>query len=197
MPVPKVTVALTVLLTAVLGQLDAQQPQDRTIWAAGGFGAGWSRVHCEICEGGREFGPAGYLGVGALFGKHLAIGAEVGGWRKKEESITQQSLTFSAAVYWYPAPESRRYFLKGGLGAVSYKADDIAGEEEENEEPFKSNAVGAQIGIGYKFYITRAVTLSPYLTFTGSFKADLKRGNTTVTSVSLTLIQFGLAVGWN
>ncbi len=196
MPVPKVTVVLALMLIAGLGQLNAQQTQDRGIWAVAGFGAGWSRVNCEICEGGHEFGPAGYLGAGAFFGQHLAIGAEVGGWRKKEEAITRQSLSISAVVLWYPAPESKRYFLKGGLGAVSYKVDDVP-DDEEDEEPFKSNAVGAQIGAGYKFYITRAVTLSPYLTFTGSFKADLKRGNTTVTSVSLTLIQFGIALGWN
>jgi hypothetical protein len=153
-------------------------------------------VHCGICEGGREFGPAAYLSAGGSFGKHLAIGAEVGGWRKKEESITRQFVTVSAVVYWYPAPESKRYFLKGGLGTVTYKADDIPSEDEEDAEPFKSNAFGAQIGVGYKFYITRAVTLSPYLTFIGSFKADLKRGNTTTTSVNLTLVQLGLAVGW-
>jgi len=197
MQVPTVTLAITLLLVTTANPLAAQQAQDSNIWIAAGLGAGWSRVHCDICEGGRKFGPAVNLGVGGSFGKHLAIGVEVGGWRKKEESLTRQFVTASAVVYWYPARSSKRYFLKGGLGAVTYKADDISGGDDEDAEPFKSNAFGAQIGVGYKFHITRAVTLSPYLTFTGSFKADLKQGNTTATSVNLTLVQFGLAVGWH
>ena len=197
MQVPTVTLAMTLLLVTIASPLASQQAQDRAIWIAGGLGAGWSRVHCDICEGGRKFGPAGYLGIGGSFGRHLAIGLEVGGWRKREESLTRQFVTANAVVYWYPAQDSKRYFLKGGLGGVTYKADDISTGDEEDAEPFKSNALGAQIGVGYKFYITRAVTLSPYLTFTGSFKADLKQGNTTITSVNLTLVQFGLAVGWH
>ncbi|UCD25007.1 MAG: outer membrane beta-barrel protein [Gemmatimonadota bacterium] len=194
------TLTLSLMLTLLLvGSLNGQETSDHRIWASVGLGAGWGRLHCDICEGGRDFGPAGYVSVGGLFGKHLAIGAELGGWRESNDSLnlTQRFITISAVAYWYPAPDSKRYFLKGGLGAVTYKADDIRTEEDDDAEPLESSAIGAQIGAGYKFFITRAITLSPYVTFTGSFKADLTRGNTTITSVSLTLIQFGLAVGWH
>ena len=126
----------------------------------------------------------------------LALGVEAGGWKKNEEDVSSVLGTLHAVAYWYPTPNKRRYFLKGGIGAVAYKADDRVEEGEDDADPFRSDTFGAQLGIGYQFRISQSISFNPYLTMMGSLKADLKQGNTRAPSASLTWIQLWVAIGW-
>jgi hypothetical protein len=181
-----------VSLVCAVGPISAQQ-HAAGIWITGGVGAGLTRIHCEICQGDRKVGPSIQLGIGLRLSPKLALGGEAMGWRKKEEDITSSTRTLLAVVYWYPAPDRVRYFLKGGIGAVAYKA---TANEDDEAEPFRSNTFGVQLGVGYQLRLSRDFSVSPYLSFTGSLSSDLEQGDDRVPDVSHTWIQLGIMIGW-
>jgi hypothetical protein len=189
---PRTALTAAVSLTCAVGPLSAQQ-QPGGIWITGGIGAGLTRVHCEICQGDRKAGPSVQLGIGLRLNQELALGGEASGWRKKEEDITSSAGTLLAVIYWHPVPDKVRYFLKGGIGAVAYKAN---ANEDEDTDPFTFNTFGVQLGVGYQFRLGRDFSLSPYFTFMGSLSSDLEQGDDRVPDVSLTWIQLGIAIGW-
>ena len=188
----RIAFTTAVSLACAAGPLSAQQ-QVGGVWVAGGIGAGLTRVHCEICQGDRKAGPSVQLGIGLRLSQKLALGGEASGWRKKEEDITSSAGTLLAVIYWYPAADKVRYFLKGGIGAVAYKAN---ANEDEDTDPFTFNTFGVQLGVGYQFRLGRDFSLSPYFTFMGSLSSDLEQGDDRVPDVSLTWIQLGIAIGW-
>jgi opacity protein-like surface antigen len=188
-------VVLMLLSGSVPQVLSAQRPE-RTIYVSGGIGAAWTRLHCDICQGDRKLGFSVLLGAGVRVSPKLALGLEAGGWKKNETDVTNLVGTLLAVAHWYPAPHNARYFLKGGIGAASYKVDDRVEEGEDDADPIRSRMFAAQLGIGYQLRISSDLSVSPYLTLLGSLKADLEQGNNRIASASMTLIQLGLTIGW-
>jgi hypothetical protein len=69
-------------------------------------------------------------------------------------------------------------------------------EDEEEAEPIGSKMFAAELGIGYQLRLSGAISINPQLTLLGSLNGDLERGNTRITSASVTMIQLGVTVGW-
>jgi hypothetical protein len=74
---------------------------------------------------------------------------------------------------------------------------DRRGDPDNEEEDITSRSFGGQVGAGYSIPVTNFLSLSPYFTFVGSFRAKLKLGDEEITSASLTLIQFGLGLDFH
>ncbi len=202
MRVSRAIPVLLMLLPAATQTLTAQQSERTSgLWIAGGIGGGWTRVHCDICNSDLLFGLSANLGIGSRLGSSLALGLEGSGWRKRVESenvVTKRRQTaLQGVVYWYPARNGPRYFFKGGVGIVSFRIDDDPGPGEEDEDPITSNSLGGQVGVGYEIPISNNLAVVPYLNFVGSLGADLKQGNTELTSASVIAIQFGLGLAWH
>lgn len=186
---------IALLAGSVHQRLSAQQ-LEQSIYVTGGIGAGSTSLHCDICASERKLGLSIALGAGARIGDRLALGLEVGGWRKSEEEVTRPMRTYLAVARWYPAPSKARYFLKTAVGMASYQVDDRVVEDEEEAEPIGSKMFAAELGIGYQLRLSGAISINPQLTLLGSLNGDLERGNTRITSASVTMIQLGVTVGW-
>lgn len=151
---------------------------------AGGLGAGWSRVSCDVCVRSHDLGPAVYVRLGRHVRPNLLVGGEVVGWTHTAEDVREIVGVASAVGHLYPRPGGPLY-LRGGLGWVTYRAEDDV----------VSNSAGIQLGAGFEFGVGGGFALSNYLHITASSFGSLRAGNSIVSDevgVSLVQVGFGL-----
>jgi len=195
------TMSKHLLLVAVLGgaavaplPLIAQRPTGRPgMWLGAGAGLGWARVSCRICGTNRGHGPSGYAHAGGRLSNRVLVGGEVEGWfRNGNQQAGAPSdellLAYSAVLYWFPSSRYS-YYLKGGLGLVTYRIAD-------GTNRVTSSAFGPTIGAGWELPIATHLALVPYFNvLAASIGADLKsNGATVLEGSSLALIQFGVGL---
>lgn len=194
------TIAKHLLLAAALGSAVAPSPlsaQRRAgqpgMWLGAGAGLGWARVGCRICDTNRGHGPSGYAHAGGRLSNRLLLGGEVAGWFRNgnQQAGTPSDellLAYSGVLYWFPSSRFS-YYLKGGLGLVTYRIAD-------GTNRVTSSAFGPTIGAGWELPIATHLALVPYLNvLAASIGADLKsNGATALDGASLALIQFGVGL---
>ena len=167
-------------------------------WAFGGAAYGFGRAGCDLCNDAHRGGLSLTGALGGSLSPGIRLGVEGSAWRHTdtEEDFRQTIWSGTGVVYWYPNNGRSRWFVKGGLGIVGFLAEDLE-DPDNDEEDITSRSFGGQVGAGYSIPVTSFLSLNPYFTFVGSFRAKLKLGDEEITSASLTLIQFGLGLDFH
>ncbi len=184
--------------TCLLAALALSQPataQTATLrgpWLGAGLGTASASVNCELCVGDRNGGFSGYLTGGIALSPNVRAGAELMGWFDSTDEIRQRLLLYGASLYWTPAPASH-WYLKGGFGLLSYRADDTA---DEDDDPLGASTAALQIGGGYEIGASPRLWVTPFANLVVSTSGNLTSGNTIVTGASFSLLQLGVGVKW-
>jgi hypothetical protein len=159
-------------------------------WLGVGFGGGLDQISCDICAGDPKPGFAGYVRFGGTLSSRLLIGGELNGWTRSDEAIQQYLGSLSAVFLWYTRPEGSLY-LKGGLGAVGYRA-------EEDGDALTALTLGGQVGVGYEHRIGDNLSLTPFASLVLAPFAGLSfNGDPATDGATLALLQGGLGLTWH
>jgi hypothetical protein len=174
--------------------LAAQRQASRPgMWLGGGLGLGWARVNCRICGANRGHSLSAYAHVGGRISNQVLLGGEIEGWLRNSNTDQgrpgdEMMLAYSVVTYWYP---SRRYlyYLKGGLGMVTYRIDD-------GTDRLTSSALGPQVGAGWELPVGAHFSFIPYVNLLfASTGAEIKfNGSPFLDNASLELFQIGLGL---
>jgi hypothetical protein len=191
--IPKHVLFLAVLAVLVT-PLEAQRAPNRPgLWIGAGVGLGWARVSCRICGANRGHSLSAAAQLGGRLSNSVLIGGEIEGWFRNSNSDQDRPadellLAYGAVVYWYPSPRYP-YFLKAGLGLVTYRIDD-------GTDRLTSSALGPRIGIGYELHVAGHLSAVPYLNIlVGSTGAEVKlNGSELLNQASIGLLQFGIGI---
>jgi hypothetical protein len=153
-------------------------------WAGVGLGTGLQQVACDICRGEGNGGWAARVALGGTLSPHLLIGGELHGWTDKTDDVRFTFYSVTPALYWYPSTRIPYYFL-GGVGLVGFRAAD------ENEN-MSSSSMGLTVGLGYEMRVTSGYAISSFVSYTGSFLANLKYDRTDIADAQVSLLQVGI-----
>jgi hypothetical protein len=159
------------------------------LWVGFGLGQGSSGLSCTSCVNDRFGGFSDYFRVGATLSRSVLLGIESNGWLHSDGGVDETIGFASAVLLWYPAPTGALY-VKFGLGAMSYRADD--GFDE-----LTATAPSASIGVGYEFRMGRKASLVPYVNYLTTSSVGMRFNGTPVAlgeDVRFNLFQFGLGV---
>jgi hypothetical protein len=176
------------LLVLASSGLHAQRAASHSgVWFGGGVGVGSTRLSCTVCRTGRDGGTSGYLRVGATVTPQLLIGGEVLGWYHADGNLSFLLGSVQAVLFLYPMPRSGLY-IKTGFGLAQYSAKDPTNK-------ITSQALAAQVGVGYELAFTKSMSVVPYANFLGTTGADV-RFNDTVSGLGAktSLIQVGVGL---
>lgn len=190
-PKPFLPLAVAAVLAAPLA---AQRPTTHPgLWIGGGVGLGWARVSCRICGANRGHSLSAAGQIGGRLSQRVLIGGEIEGWFRNSNSdqgrpADELLLAYGAVVYWYPSPRYP-YFLKGGVGLLTYRIDD-------GTDRLTSSALGPKLGIGYELHVAGHLSAVPYLNLmVGSTGAEVKfNGTELLNQASIGLLQFGIGI---
>ncbi len=193
LPKPLLSLAALVVLT-VPHPLGAQRAASHPgLWIGAGVGLGWARVSCRICGANRGHSLAAVAQLGGRITNSVLIGGEIEGWFRGSNSdqnrpADEQLLAYGAVVYWYPS-QRYPYYLKGGVGLVTYRIDD-------GTDRLTSSALGPKLGIGYELHVAGHLSAVPYLNIlVGSTGAEVKfNGSELLNQASIGLLQFGIGI---
>lgn len=159
-------------------------------WISIGLGAGSAGADCSICTNERETGLSGYFRLGAAVTPQVLIGVETNGWTKSEGGLDQTISALSAVAYWYPV-RNGPVFLRGGLGLMTFTADD--GFDE-----LTATGLALSVGAGYNFRTGRNFSLTPFINILVNGGADAKiNGSSVGEDFNTNVVQFGLGVMWH
>lgn len=108
--------------------------------------------------------------------------------RWQSRNADELMAAFSVVTYWYPSVR-KPYYLKAGLGMVTYRIDD-------GTDRLTSSALGPQIGAGWDLPVGARVSVIPYVNLLfASTGALLKfNGAPFLDGASLELFQVGLGL---
>jgi hypothetical protein len=104
----------------------------------------------------RETGFAGDLHVGWGFGSSRIVGYQGNVWAKDVEGLTWVFQSYGFSYTWYPG--GRGFYCYGMLGVGSI-------EVIRRGSSLKDTGVGAGVGSGYEFSLSRKLGLGPRLDF--------------------------------
>lgn len=130
--------------------------------AVGGSSVGAS---CASCENDffsdRINGFSGHLQLGGAFTPRFVVAAEFLGWIGFEEAFDSRIAALSVVVLSHPA-EGTPFFIKSGLGMLRAIAED---------EVFvlQTDALAAQLGVGYDADLGGRLRLTPQVTWVRTF----------------------------
>ncbi len=162
-----------------------QQAPSEGWWIGAGLGLGWGRVSCEFCRNERHPGATAHIRFARPLNSKVALGGEFSGWTHNiEEDEVRELIGAAQAVgYFYPRPNGM-WYLKGGLGWMTYRADKAF-----------SNGVGVQLGGGYEFPIGGGLTLTNYLSIMAlAFSSIRTEDDIVLDDVGISLLQIGMGV---
>jgi hypothetical protein len=170
------------------GALAQRAPAPRGgFWYAIGLAPGWARMSCDICGADRKLGVSAFVRMGGAAGPRVRLGGEFAAWRERDNGVTQNLTSFSAAAYFYPT-RRRTMYLKGGVGYVTHRGND-------GTVVITSNGFGPQLGIGYEFPASRQWLVGPFFNYgVGAFAGGVKyNGGQATDVVTISFFQLGLA----
>lgn len=181
-------VAATIVALSVTGA--EAQVQREGQWFAVGLGGGVDQISCGVCQGDPKPGITGFVRFGGTISDRLLLGAEFDGWTRSDESIRQYMGTLNAIAILYAGPEAR-FHLKGGVGAMGFRAS-------EDGDALTALTFGITGGAGYDFPIRENLSLTPFASLTLAPFADLKfNGELAQDGATLGLLQAGLGLTWH
>ena len=170
---------LGVFASPLVGQ---DRPQTREGFFIG-FGLGYASLDCSNCTE-RDPGLAFQFTLGGTLGDRFLLAFDALGWGKTENEVTLTYSNLSAALFFYPMPESG-LFLKGGVGFSALQAEASVGA---GTLTVGTDGVGGTVGAGYNIRLGDNFSLTPFgnLLF-GSLEDDS----------SVNVVQLGLGVTWH
>jgi hypothetical protein len=123
--------------------------------------------------------------------ERVRLGAEVMGWFREEEEVSEYLGAFGAVAHWYLTPGGR-FFLKGGFGHALYRISD-------GDEVLTSSGFGPILGVGYDLNLGGTISIVPQFNSIitlpiGNLHLD---GDQQAEGVSLALLQVGLGLTWH
>lgn len=186
--------ALLVIALGVAGEARAQEPPSARpggLFYGAGAGGGWTRAACGYCRRDYSFGPIVFARLGGTLGERSLLGAEASLWTKSDAEEDVRLLTGSLmAVAWlYPSADGPLY-LKGGLGAVTYR---VYGEGDDDD--LSSLGPALQLGAGYEFRLSERLLLTNYVNVVASRFGKLRSGEVIVVdNIGVTSFQFGIGL---
>ena len=192
----RAAILIASLLACASASLDAQsarRPNTRKgFWVGFGLGDGSAGVDCTDCPTGRLGGFSGYVRLGGTLSPSILIGFESNAWVHSESGLDQSMGFGSVVALWYPSPTGALY-LKGGLGGLTYRADD--GFDE-----YTATAPSVSLGIGYEFRLGRNFSIVPYFNTMVSSAVREHLNGVPVSSgedIMYSLAQFGVGATWH
>jgi opacity protein-like surface antigen len=153
-------------------------------WAGLGLGTGMQQVGCDICRGDVNGGWTARLAMGGTLSRHVQLGAELHGWTDKTNDIRFTYYSIMPAVYWFPSARIP-YYMLGGVGLVAYRATD-------GNETMSTSSMGLTVGLGYELRVSSSYAITPFVTYTGSFLANLRYERTDIANARFSLFQVGV-----
>ncbi|HXF95255.1 MAG TPA: outer membrane beta-barrel protein [Gemmatimonadales bacterium] len=178
-----------VLLTLLGASMaSAQRPQTRRgFWIGFGIGYGSADVSCDGCGNvDAEGGFSSFIKLGGTLNDKVLLGADITGWTKSEGGTTATLGNMTAAVFFYPMPQSG-LFLKGGAGFSVYT--------ESNGIEADGTGVGLTVGVGYDVRVGANISLTPVADFVWGSVGDIQAdGVTAATGWKQNLLHLGLGV---
>jgi hypothetical protein len=195
--------AVAALLLSAAAPVDAQESPGSTgkhsraaeaekishrqgLWWGAGFGAGFDRVFCEICDGNVQAGWTGYLRLGGTVSPRLLLGGELSGWLNGKEEATQTMGAVSFVAYWYPSDSN--LYLKGGGGVIGFRSAD-------GENAVTSTTFGPMFGLGYEQLVSPRVSVVPFFNLLVAPSGALRfNGDEVIDRVGFVLWQGGVGV---
>jgi hypothetical protein len=181
---------LAMVPSLVFAQASANPRQG--FWVGVGLGLGSSGADCSDCTTDRTNGMSGYLRLGGTISRSLLVGVESNGWVHSESGVDETLGFGSVVAVWYPSATGG-FFLKVGLGAMSYKAADGV------DEVTATGAAGS-FGLGYDFRVSKNMSITPFLNSLATSNTDFKwNGETIATNADfkVNLVQVGVGLTWH
>jgi hypothetical protein len=192
MSLSRLAAACTVAALALSQPARAQEPTLRGPYVGLGLGTASAAVNCDICSDDRNGGLSGHLAAGLTFSPTLRAGAELTAWQDNTNNIRQRMVMYGATVYWTASPAAA-WYLKGGLGMLTYNAQDV---EDDEDDPLGASTAALQLGVGYDLRAGRKLWFSPFANMVVSTSGNLTSGNSIVTDASFSLMQIGMGLTW-
>lgn len=169
--------ALVSMLVATAPLTAQHEHVRRGFWFNGGLGYG--SLGCDDCDGDREGGLSGQLGIGGTVSQKVMLGAMSNFWVKDVDGVTLSVSTLVAGIRFYPSATGG-FYLTGGVGLGTIRADlDGFGSDTEN-------GAGALLGAGLDFRVGRNVSLTPFINFF-AMASDNVDANVTQIGLSVTI----------
>lgn len=191
------SISLVVALAILPGFAAAQatgRPNTRAgFWIGFGLGGGSTEVKCDSsCTNQRAEGFSGYLRLGGTVSSKVLLGGETNGWAHAESGIDETLGFASFVILWYPSATGA-WYLKGGLGGMSYKADDGANE-------LTATAPSISLGMGYEIRVSRNMSVVPFFNGLATSPVRIKYNGQalpTQEDVRVSLAQLGVGLTWH
>jgi hypothetical protein len=172
---------------------DAQRPNTREgFWIGFGLGGGSVGVDCPTCSEDRTTNTSGYFKLGGTVSPRVLMGFESNGWTNSEVAFDESLGFASFIVAWYPSATGA-FFLKGGVGAMAYVAEDGVDE-------LTATAAAGSIGLGIDIRIGRNLSLTPYMNIFSSSPAKFRFNDIPAPAgqdITANLVQIGLGLTWH
>jgi hypothetical protein len=181
--------AAALLLTQGLAHADPHEQTRNGFWIGVGFGYGSAGSSAEgLDSDGREGGMTVHLKAGGTLGGKTLLGGELNGWTKSKDEMTMTMGTGTAAIYYYPMPDSG-LFVKGGLG-VSFTSVEMFGYEFG-----RSQSWGLVAGLGYDYRIGANTSITPVVNYYFGGPSDLESDlGETLEGYKFNVLEFGVGV---
>lgn len=182
------------------GSLAAQKKPDpaanpnprQGFWIGFGLGAGSVGADCTNCDNSRTNGLSGYFRLGGTLSPHLLLGGETNGWARSESGVDETMGFGSAVLLWYPSATGP-FYLKFGLGGMSYQA-------KGGGNKLTATAAAGSLGLGYELRLKRNMSLNFFANALASAAASFKYNGVTAPTgedIKLNLLQVGLGLTWH
>lgn len=178
----------SLVLSALANSPSSAQRLDRHhgFWVGAGLGSALTDVSCDVCIEDSKSVVSGFLRGGITVSPRWLLGLELIGTDNSEDGVNERILGLGGIGYFYPTGGG--LFLKGGLGILTFKADDDTNE-------LTSTLLAMQVGVGYELPVSQRLAISAFSSLFTTANGDLDYNGTRVTQdMNVTLIQFGLGI---
>jgi hypothetical protein len=181
-------IALTLLTGPLLAQSAGRSNTRQGFWASLGMGAGSTGANCNQCSDDRSTGGSGYLRLGGTLSNKILLGGESTGWFKSENTVDETLAFASFVLLWYPSATGA-FYLKFGLGGMTYSAQAPLLELE-------AEAPSGSFGLGYEIRVARNVSIVPFFNSLASSPVEVKVNGVPIPTddISVNLVQLGIGV---
>lgn len=189
---------LTALLLQAQGVLHAQaNGRDYGIWVTGGLGLGTASISCDACDDGDlGAGPVGTVGLGLVLSHRLYLAAEVTGWFKKAEGLSDRT-GFAALSLHYYLLRSRRWFVGGGVGMGRHRTGVRRSGPGSSREGNNLTSPAIRLETGYDLPLGHQFILTPTLSYNRALATEIKQnGEPLGFEATFSVLQFGMNLSW-
>jgi hypothetical protein len=160
-------------------------------WIGFGLGIGSTGAECQNCGNDRVSGASGYLRLGGTVSPNVLLGGESTAWAHTD-GLVEESLAFATFTALFYPSRTGAFYLKLGLGGMTYRADD--GFDE-----LTATAPAAQFGLGYEFRVSRNMSIVAFLNSLASSSVNIELNGQPAPSddLQLSLVQLGAGLTWH